>query len=361
MLQRIGSLMIGMMAASGASAAAMPAPPGPIVSVMTYNVHGVPWPVADDRPASLSAIAEQLRTMRAAGRQPHIVALQEAFVPDAKAIGAAAGYRYIAFGPPAEASTAPATPDDRRFVAEGSLIKGERVGKHVGSGLAIFSDYPILAVRRMSYPVCAGYDCLANKGAMAASIAIPGVARPVTVIDTHLNSNGATGVSEPRALYAYKRQIDLLGGFMRSVTRPDATMLVAGDFNVGQDPARRAYFARAMFGGAMPLTGGSRQCRTTIGCAVAEPADIAISTGRAKDWLMYRTSPGVAVRPLGLSAPFGHDRSNQMLSDHIGVMVDYELARAGTPASPAVRLAASRKRGYPLSSGTRSGSGAAAA
>lgn len=296
------------------------------VSVMTYNVHGLPWPIADDRPASLSAIATQLRDMRSVGHQPGIVALQEAFVPDAKAIGAAAGYRYVAFGAPAEASAKAETFGDRLFGSAGSMLHGEGVGKHVGSGLAIFSDYPILAVRRISYPVCAGYDCLANKGAMAAEIAIPGVAGNVTVIDTHLNSNGATGVSEPRALYAYKRQIDLLSAFIGSTTRAGNATLVAGDFNVGRDPNRRAYFAQRLFGGPLALTSGSLRCRTLPDCHVAEPADVALSTRRAKDWLMYHASDAMLIHPRALGAPFGHDGSGAMLSDHVGVVITYDLA-----------------------------------
>ena len=323
--RRLGRIAVslGLLAATTSPAAA--ARPDTTVSVMTYNVHGLPWPIAEDRTASLSAIAARLRAMRAAGHQPRIVALQEAFIPDAKAIGAAAGYRYIAFGASADAAATAATPNDRDFVAKGSMLRGEQVGKHVDSGLAIFSDYPILAVRRVSYPVCAGYDCLANKGAMAAMIAVPGLAGPVTVIDTHLNSNGATGVSEPRALYAYKRQIDVLSAFIGSMERPHETLLVAGDFNVGQDVARRAYFARNMFGGAMPLTGGEQRCRSTPSCLVTQRADVATSTGRAKDWLMYRASDALSVKPVALSAPFGRAGDNSMLSDHIGVMVSYQL------------------------------------
>ena len=217
------------------------------------------------------------------------------------------------------------------------MLHGEGVGKHVGSGLAIFSDYPILAVRRISYPVCAGYDCLANKGAMAALIAIPGVARPVTVVDTHLNSNGATGVSEPRALYAYKRQIDVLTGFVGAVARSDSPVLVAGDFNVGKDIQRRSYFAQHMFGRSLALTAGSLQCRTSPACRVIQPADVAFSAGRAKDWLMYRSATTVTTRPVNLSAPFGHDAANAMLSDHVGVMIDYELDRSATGKGAARR------------------------
>ena len=67
---RNGKRMIWLaaLALAGTAAGTSAAEPDRTVSVMTYNVHGVPWPVADDRSAALSAIAAQLRSMRAAGR-----------------------------------------------------------------------------------------------------------------------------------------------------------------------------------------------------------------------------------------------------------------------------------------------------
>ena len=49
------------------------------LSVLTYNVKGLPWPLASGRPEAFSAMADRLRDMRAEGRNPHIVVLQEAF------------------------------------------------------------------------------------------------------------------------------------------------------------------------------------------------------------------------------------------------------------------------------------------
>ena len=45
------------------------------LSVMTYNVNGLPWPIALGRDAALGRIADRLAGMRRAGRQPHIVLL----------------------------------------------------------------------------------------------------------------------------------------------------------------------------------------------------------------------------------------------------------------------------------------------
>lgn len=304
------------------------------ITLMTYNVHGLPWPIVEDRSTELQAIGDQLKMMRERHVQPSIVAVQEAFVPEAKAIGRTAGYRYVAFGPAEDADGALA-PGDDGFVAQGSRLVGERLGKHVDSGLAIFSDYPILAVRRMAYPVCAGYDCLANKGALAALIAVPGIATPILVVDTHLNSNAASGAPNARAIYAYRRQLDLLSGFIAAMGAGDRPVLVAGDFNVGRDLARRAQFDLRMFGGNDLLQAAAVTCRSAPVCPVAQPLALAESLGRAKDWLMYRSSPTVGIMPIALGAPFGRRADGAMLSDHIGIVAQYRIE----PRS-AVQLAA---------------------
>jgi len=337
MIRHIGEALAAA-ALLNAPALANPAasPAARDVSLMTYNVHGLPWPIAEDRSADLAAIGTRLRAMRAVGEQPGIVVLQEAFVANAKAIGQTAGYRYSAFGPGEDA--APVSRADNDFVSDGSRMVGERLGKHVDSGLAIFSDYPILAVRRMAYPVCAGYDCLANKGAVAALVAVPGIATPIVVVDTHLNSNGASGAGSPRASYAYRRQLDLLADFVVSLEVGDRPILVAGDFNVGKDLRRRTHFDVRMLGGGAGLQAAVASCRTAR-CPVAQPSDMAFSIGRAKDWMMYRPSSTVAIRPVALAAPFGHAANGAMLSDHVGISVRYRIDTLATPVSPTTMIA----------------------
>ena len=336
MLRPLAALAVAALL-TGAPATANPAPARD-VTLMTYNVHGLPWPIVEDRSAALAAIGNQLRAMRRHADAPEIVAVQEAFVDDAKAIGRTAGYRYAAFGPAEDAPASVPRADDG-FVADGSRMVGERLGKHVDSGLAIFSDYPILAVRRMAYPTCAGYDCLANKGAVAALIAVPGIATPIVVVDTHLNSNGASGAGSPRAIYAYRRQLDLLATFIGSLGAGNRPILVAGDFNVGRDLARRTQFDLRMLGGAASLQTAVATCRIAPRCTVAEPAGMAISIGRGKDWMMYRDSPTVRIRPVALAAPFGRAADGTMLSDHVGVSVRYRIDTLAPPAVPTTTLA----------------------
>lgn len=317
------------------------------LSLMTYNVQGLPWPLASGRPTAMVAIASRLRAMRLANRQPEVVALQEAFGDDAKAIGRSAGYRYMAVGPgAADGSTLALNAADRRFLVRGSMLDGEGIGKRLDSGLVIFSDYPIAAVRRIVYPVCAGYDCLANKGALAVTILGPG-GQPVAVLNTHLNSGHASGVPKPRRYYAYGRQIAQVAAFAAAIEATGVPLLLAGDFNVGHDPARRRAFG-AWLASARSAPGvAASACRADPGCSLMATPSLAESLHRAKDWLMYRSSTTTRIRPTVISVPFGRERDRTMLSDHIGIAASYlleplravgvRLARKAAPHPPGAR------------------------
>ena len=119
------------------------------LSVLTYNIEGLPWPARSGRGGDLSRIADQLRVLRAEGRQPHVVLFEEAFSHKARSIAQRAGYRYVADGPSAsDAGARPSSPADRAFKAAARFFSGEKWGKLRGSGLRIASDFPILDVRR---------------------------------------------------------------------------------------------------------------------------------------------------------------------------------------------------------------------
>ncbi len=118
------------------------------VSLLTYNVKGLPWPVAGGRVAALQSIAATLRSMHLRGDAPDIAVVQEAFTEGAREMIRASGYRYAALGPGTDSTTEgrPST-DERVFADAARWSVGETEGKFVGSGLAIMSDYPILRVR----------------------------------------------------------------------------------------------------------------------------------------------------------------------------------------------------------------------
>jgi endonuclease/exonuclease/phosphatase family metal-dependent hydrolase len=297
------------------------------LSVMTYNVKGLPFPAALGRASAMSEIGQRLRALRQRGRQPDVIALQEAFIPEAKAIARQAGYRYVATGPDAsdvralakQATGQPAYAP----LAHPSWIKGETEGKWIDSGLVIMSDYPIVASRKMAYPgqVCAGYDCLAAKGVLLAWIRLPGHAQPIAIADTHLNSRSASGVSVEKANAAYRLQLNLARAFLRSHVSSRTSLIFAGDFNVGHDPDRIAA-ANALVGRSAGAAEASAQ--GIAGAPIASP-DLAAVARRAKDKQYFRAGTGETLTMKTLEVPFGLENGGSALSDHLGYVARYRM------------------------------------
>jgi len=297
------------------------------LSVMTYNVKGLPWPIAFGRSAALAEIGRRLARLRLRGEQPHIVLLQEAFTPEAKALGAMGGYRYAAIGPqPQDASPEPTKALGDRFRERAQWDKGENEGKWQDSGLVILSDYPIVASAKMAFPqdACAGFDCLATKGVVLARIRVPGSAKPVTFIDTHLNSRHASGVSIERANKAYAWQVDAVRRFVARQVDAEDTVIFGGDFNEGHDPDRLAIANRN--GGF--IRGGQEVVATidhrTHGMADT-PADLVTVRDRAKGKEYFRPARDTQMELRDIVVPFGKDTGGLDLSDHLGFVATYDL------------------------------------
>ena len=308
------------------------------LSVLTYNIEGLPWPARSGRSEDLSRIADQLRTLRAQHRQPHVVLFEEAFSHKARAIAREAGYRYIADGPSASDTGAPATSiADRAFNAAARFFAGEKWGKWRGSGLRIASDFPILDVKRMAYSTCAGLDCLANKGAVLVTIAVPGVAQPVAIVDTHLNSRRAARVSIDRSFYAYQRQVDALSDFVRANIRPGMPFIIAGDFNAGQEPRRRDYLLQraAAWRSDTRVKAALDTCLQAGNlCATDNRPDLAFSQKRGRDYQLFASGESANLTLKSMAALFGHGTDGRMLSDHVGYAATYLVGNA-----PAIDMA----------------------
>lgn len=304
------------------------------LSVMTYNVEGLPWPLRIGRSAALASISERLRVMRVTGHQPHIVVLQEAFTADAKRIGHDSGYRYVVDGPGRDDKAAEKpTRENTAFAGGGSFFKGELSGRLLDSGLQILSDYPILAVRRAPFPAfaCAGFDCLANKGMLMVLLAVPGSPTPVAIVTAHLNSHYAAHVRYRRSYYAYTHQVDALDQFLANNVAPGVPLIVAGDFNVGKAQDRRAYLLRhaaSWWNGrdGARLGDAYHDCAARpIECGQYLDADAHYSFARARDWQFTLPGQNVGTQVQRIAVPFGHDGRSQMLSDHVGYIAYYQL------------------------------------
>lgn len=300
------------------------------LSVMTYNIKGLPFPAAYGRADEVRQIGERLGDLRRAGTQPHVVLLQEAFIPQAKAIAAAAGYAHFAIGPAAaDAPTASAkspAATDAAFASQASWSKGEGLGKWVDSGLVILSDYPIVRTRRMAFPadMCAGYDCLAAKGVLVAWVKVPGHESPIAIADVHLNSRKASGVDLGRANFAYQSQIASTRTFIRASVGADNDVIFGGDFNLGHDRDRIA--AQAADGG---LLAGSLEATDLDRVAPGFPQNaqaVAAVRKHAKDKQYFRAGTGEHLGLRDLRVPSGfRDEDGRALSDHLPYIADYVL------------------------------------
>ncbi len=310
------------------------------LSVLTYNVEGLPAPFAWGRASAARQIGLRLAQMRAAGEQPHVVVLQEAFGPVQQEIGQRAGYKYIAFGPDRDLKNDEAMSDqDRVFAAKARYLKGEALGKWRGSGLVILSDYPILRVRKAAFPAfaCAGYDCMANKGVLLADILVPGSDKPVSVIATHMNSKQASGVSKERFGYAFDRQAQTIGKFLAANLDPSAPYVFAGDTNIGKSVTRKATLENMFAALPRSVTEPTRMVLATClddasaACTITARADTEKAYKHGKDWQVYADGAVTRIRPLAIDVPFGPDKKGRMLSDHIGYTALYRLEPAGKP------------------------------
>lgn len=293
--------------------------PAGTLSVMTWNVHGLPFPVAYGRADALARIARNLADLRRKGREPDVILLQEAFLPEAKAIASLAGYPYVAIGP----NRRRAGPD-AVFTDDASWLKGETEGNWVDSGLVVMSDFPIERTRAMAFPAdaCAGYDCLAAKGVLIAWVRVPGRDKPLAIADTHLNSRQASGVAVERANAAYARQVAKVRAFVAREVPERRGLVFGGDFNIGHDPVRIADVREhgGIVTGARAVTALAVPDATS---ATQSAADIRAVIRRGKDQQYFRPGNEDPLRFKRLTVPFGLANGGFALSDHLGYVVDY--------------------------------------
>ncbi len=307
------------------------------LSVLTYNVQDLPWPLAGDRADALAAIGARLKTMRATGSAPQVVVLQEGFSDKSTAMLRAAGYAHIWVGPPANLTRDPAVVAlDPTFLANRSTLVGEAQVPALSSGLIIASDYPIRDVVAAPFPanVCAGFDCLANKGIMLARIDVPGFAKPLDLITTHLNSGSKSRTPVRHHLYAYRRQLEALTRFLEAHRDPEAPAIFAGDFNVSHSPDRlkalQAHQARWKLTAVTAMGKPKYQSE----CTNAQPTCKGTLSIRANVPLIHtldwQFKAGAAIEAVGRTVVFGGEADGSMLSDHIGYAVRYRLKRAAS-------------------------------
>ncbi|RYD82214.1 MAG: metal-dependent hydrolase, partial [Sphingomonadales bacterium] len=154
------------------------------LDVLTYNIEGLPWPARASRAKQLAEIGRILSELQGVGQAPDIVLFQEMFSGAAVRAVDQSGYAALVAGPGRTQKGPEAT---GRLPLRAKPLKGEIGIRLMTSGLAIASRFPIVTSHSEPYArlSCAGFDCLANKGVLAARVVIPGVPSPVDLLNTH--------------------------------------------------------------------------------------------------------------------------------------------------------------------------------
>jgi endonuclease/exonuclease/phosphatase family metal-dependent hydrolase len=312
-------------------------PIGPIkpveLSVMTYNVEGLPWPVRSGRGSKLKDIGRQLAALREKGVEPDVVLIQEGFREEVDDLIELSGYPHVAKGPrKRQRDGSQLTREDRpRYKRVKYRRKGEGWGKWGSSGLWVLSNYPINWVKSHAYHYCAGLDCLANKGVMLVSLEVPGLPTPVEIADTHLNSKGASGVPRNRNRTAHHLQAEELGRFMETDRTPGAPLIVGGDFNVMHAPDRFDYVMQRY-----PFDVVSQVCfRTPESCDAKISADGDAPWLDTQDLIGFKQGDRVGIRPIQVEARFdGSATGGPVLSDHDAYEVTFRLTPIPTLPLP---------------------------
>lgn len=293
------------------------------ISVLIYNVEGLPWPARKNRKPSLEMIGETLHSMRAKRTGPDIVMLQEAFTPAARDVLVRAGYANIVSGPQKRARRDLDAADiDPEFRQARRRKKGERFGRLLNSGLYIASDLPLelISAQPFSRRACAGFDCLANKGGVAAELRLPGMPGGLVLFTTHLNSQRAARVSLDRARKAHGYQLEENALMIDVARESTAPLIMGGDFNMRGDPERFEAFAELQ-----PYSIVHRFCLEQPGiCKTRLSFDGDAPWMDTQDLQAFDNGAQVRVTPVEIAAMFDGLRGER-LSDHDALLVAYEL------------------------------------
>lgn len=320
----IAILAAALVAATPATAAEIRTSPdgrtaSTTLDVLTYNLEGVPR--RKGRKAELREIGELLNALRKSGEGPDVILFQERFRKSARKAVAAAGYAAVVAGPSrTQRRTLPRWGERRGH----KLRRGEWGLKLASSGLAIASAYPIEDPVSEPYSnrACAGLDCLSNKGALTASLRIPGVPEPLQVFNTHMNAQRASRVGQARFTAAHHAQVRELADFIAAEHNPQRPVILGGDFNMRHSEVRYE-----LFKASQPFQLVHQACQVKgSGCKVEMSWDGDAPWLDTQDLQLFGDGAQVKVRPVRVRAIFDGRADSPRLSDHDGFLVTYELS-----------------------------------
>jgi endonuclease/exonuclease/phosphatase family metal-dependent hydrolase len=256
--------------------------------VLSFNIKGLPSlflssDYKDSRYAEIGRILARENGL-------DIVLLQEAFSAKTKILIQESKLPHIAEGPPMDA------------------LFG------VNSGLYILSRHPIVETisRAFGPENCLRADCLANKGVMLARIAIPGIAKPLEVYNTHLQA----GREDNQARI---RQSKILVELFQENHQKGSAVIFAGDFNFRPGLKQASYFE---FSEATNFSHAGKYCLEN-GCARSKDDGWQGIWERAVDHQFYSSGTDIQITPTSIERTHQFLPSGQKLSDHPAHEVKY--------------------------------------
>lgn len=266
------------------------------LSLVSYNLHGLPsWIAFDDPPSRMTAIGPLLSR--------YDVALLQEDWSHHDALMASVGAAAVRRG------------NGPRGTAFGWLTP---FCGHCGSGLTLLSIAPKLKIElheASPLPGCAGWlsggnDCFATKGFLRARLALA-TGIEVDLVDLHLDAGPGADDQEVR-----RTQLDALADRLERSSAGRA-LVVAGDFNLDLDdpPSRTILDA---FRDRLALLDSGAHPRHERG---AGGAWVRI------DHVFFRRGDDVRVEPIAAGEATEFVRDGAPLSDHPAVSVRFRLAR----------------------------------
>lgn len=276
------------------------------LDLLSYNVFGLPKPLGKN-------ITERSTVIGATLGKYDIIGLQETFSRDTKAIGqklAATGASYSNFKPTAK--------------------------RVIGSGLEIFSKYPIAETDFQPFRYGSHADALSKKGVAFSRVNVPGIGF-VDIYDTHYQaeddhpkSTFQKAVSKLASLifpgfdmsYTAIRQHDtqVLADLMRKHEQGYPTF-VMGDFNDGDNTSIYATLLQKL-----GVKDSFREVNPTApGHSYDGPANplTESKTQERYDYIFYK--PGKNVDVKAVHSELAYNKEGLFMSDHFGVTTRFVL------------------------------------
>jgi endonuclease/exonuclease/phosphatase family metal-dependent hydrolase len=255
------------------------------LTVLTYNVHGLPSAITgDDTLARLSQIGPLLDTY-------DLVAIQEDFMEE--------GHQLLDDGT--------RLPFETRF---SDLVDPNRV---YGSGLSTFGVHPVLQEEGVHFSACYGLsgnssDCLATKGFQIISLELdPGL--PLYLVNTHLEAGADLGDQTARESNV-NELIEVLSGLDL-----ESPLIFLGDTNLHPEDA-----IDGPLSARFELEFGLEDVCSILDCP--EPNRI--------DRIYVRNGYGATLEPVKWNvAEELVDADGLDLSDHNGIVAEIQWARTG--------------------------------